>query len=96
MIFLLYAGNSTVDTWTALMNQVIKVFPHHTPRHTAIFYFIVFACSCQRFVFSQGKKFRYSSNYSEKQVRKAALDIVHKTTGIIIPQKKKALELLAV
>lgn len=41
------------------------------------------------FFFSQGKKFRYSLNYSEKQVKKAALGIVHKNMTIIIPPRKK-------
>lgn len=36
IISLLHAGNSTLDTWIVLVNQEIKMFPPHTPRHTAI------------------------------------------------------------
>lgn len=97
IISLLHAGKTTLDTWTVLMNQEIKMFPPHTPRHTAISILLYLHVDVRGFLIPQGKKFRYSLNYSEKQVRKAALGIVHENMTIIIPPKKKAmLELLPV
>lgn len=75
------------------------MFPYHTPRHTAISILLYLHVHVRGlFFFSQGKKFRYSLNYSEKQVRKAALGRVHKNMTIIIPhtKKKAMLELLPV
>lgn len=78
------------------MNQVIKcshTILLGTPQYSMLLYLHVHV---KGLFFSKGKKFRYSLNYSEKQVRKAAHSIVNKNMGTIIPQKKKALELLAV
>lgn len=56
IISLLHAGNSTLDSWTVLMNQEIKMFPPHTPRHTAISILLYLHVDVRGFFFSPRKE----------------------------------------